>query len=193
MIRTIKEYLTTLNKQQSFVIILLLTIGLVAGNFFRGDNVVRELKLLNQNTIALREEILNTKLNNLTEGAAKYIYDRALTYSSNEIYNDMVEIIDANRMEGMSSDIAIREKINQRVQLYFRRDFADLSMYYYDGVPLSFVLREINDTEIIDLCSDYILRNINLTPWLLKRNIKEILDNKTNENILLCQEGLGRK
>ncbi|MBN2617268.1 MAG: hypothetical protein JXR64_03025 [Spirochaetales bacterium] len=170
----------------SLLILIIFIVAPLALDYLKEDKVVNELK-------ELKRAVIDNKLNNLTKRAAMFIYAKTLNYSKNEVFKEVEDILEKNTISKMNTQIEIRDKLHNRIGSFYKRDFGDLSQFYYDNIPLSFVLRDINPDDVTDVITNYMFTHTHMDYGKLKSDLEGKINDKFYEFYLICIGSLDKE
>lgn len=174
-----------LTRMQSFLLLIFFIAGSFVLDYTKEDKVVKAIK-------QLVETIEERNLGSVSKSGAVFIYQKTFIAAQRHIRMEISSIIKENSIDKAYRQIEIQDRMNQRLRYFYKMDYAGLSEFKYNGVPLSYGITDVRVDLISDQLTNYMFANIHANPVLMMENIDIILNNIFNEILTDCITNLNK-
>jgi len=174
-----QKFLTQLSKSQSFIVIVLIIIATVVNSYYKTIKENEVVTAINN----LGEIILEREVGAVSKAGAIFIYTKTFSGTARDIRMELSDIIKQNNIKDPYRQIEVRDLLNHRVKYFCKMDYVGLNNLKYNGVPLSYALKEIVPERITEVLTEYTFSHINDDHIKMTEALDKILDKIFNDHL----------
>jgi len=197
----IDQHLSKLTKTQSFYIIGLVVILMVASPVIttfvaryydnkKENSIVKSNIEILQAIKELNQTIIDNNLDAVSRNGAEFIYKKTFVSENNELREVINKFITENNINNSYRQQEIKELLFHRISFIFRNDYRELTRFKYEGVPISYGMKEFSAQVVSDELTTYMFSHSDKDHLLLYKDLTRILDKIFNEFYLTAVNNL---